>query len=290
MIHILGATGRCGAALCRALTAAREPFVPIIRNPTKWMALGLPGAARVADLRCSDATRNALRGAGYVLACVHASWTPAILAAAAKTTPLVLMGSTRRFSRWPDAHGDGVRAGEAALLASGRSGIMLHPTMIYGTEGENNVQRLAALMQRLPVAPLPAGGRALVQPIHQEDVTRCLLAALRHPVSKPETLVIAGPKPMPYRDFLRAVAQASGIAAPPILPVPATLLRLLAPVSRLLPGMPVITADEIRRLSEDKAFDIGPMRTALGVHPIPLADGLARAFIAPPESDLYPAR
>ena len=37
--------------------------------------------------------------------------------------------------------------------------------MIYGAEGEDNVRRLAALLRRLPVVPLPEGGRALVQPI-----------------------------------------------------------------------------------------------------------------------------
>ena len=33
-------------------------------------------------------------------------------------------------------------------------------------------------MRRLPLAPLPGGGRALVQPIHQDDVTASLRAAL----------------------------------------------------------------------------------------------------------------
>ncbi|MCB4825475.1 NAD(P)H-binding protein [Roseicella aerolata] len=284
VIHVIGATGRSGLALCRALAAAGEDFVPVLRDAARWQALGLPGMPRLADLRDPAALRAALRGAGRVAACTHARWTPAILAATEPATPLVLMGSTRRFSRWPDAHGDGVRAGEAALLASGRPGIMLHPTMIYGAEGENNVQRLAALMRRLPVAPLPAGGAALVQPIYQEDVTRCLLAALRRPLAGPETLVIAGPEPVPYREFLRQVARAAGLRPPPVLSIPAMPLRLLAPLSRLVPGLPTIGADEIRRLTEDKAFEIGPMRAALGVSPIPLAEGLARTFAAgPPE-------
>jgi nucleoside-diphosphate-sugar epimerase len=188
------------------------------------------------------------------------------------------MGSTRRYSRWPDAHGDGVRAGEAAFLASGRRGVMLHPTMIYGAEGEDNVRRLAALIARLPVAPLPGGGRALVQPIHQDDVTRCLMAALQRDWAEATSLVIAGPAPMPYRDFLAAVARAAGLSVPPILPVPALPLRLLAPLTRLIPGLPRIGADEIRRLTEDKAFDIGPMRAQLGIEPIPLAEGLALTF------------
>jgi nucleoside-diphosphate-sugar epimerase len=197
------------------------------------------------------------------------------------STPLVLMGSTRRFSRWPDAHGNGVRAGEAAFLASGRPGVMLHPTMIYGASGENNLQRLVALLQRLPIAPLPAGGRALVQPIHQDDVTRCLLAALRHPWDRPETLVIAGPEPIPYRTFVHAVAVAAGLRPPLVLRVPAALLMLLAPLTHLVPGMPAIGIDEIKRLTEDKAFDIGTMRATLGVQPVPLTQGLARTIARP---------
>lgn len=282
-IALVGATGRSGAALARALAADGTPFIPVARDAATWGALALPGRLRAADLRDAAALRSALAGAERIVSTVHARWTPALLAAAEPGATFVLMGSTRRFSRWPDPHGDGVRAGEAAFLASGRAGVMLHPTMIYGAQGEDNVRRLAALLARLPVAPLPGGGRALVQPVHQGDVTRCLLAALRHPWQGAQTLVIAGPAPMPYRDFLRAVAAAAGLRAPPILPVPALPLRLLAPLARLVPGLPRVTADEIRRLTEDKAFDIAPMRTILGVDPVPLDQGLALTF-GPPQT------
>jgi nucleoside-diphosphate-sugar epimerase len=283
VIAVIGATGRSGAALARALAAAGTPFIPVARDAAAWARLGLPGALRVADLRDAEALKRALAGADRIASTAHARWTPALLAAAEPGATFVLMGSTRRFSRWPDDHGDGVRAGEAAFLAAGRPGVMLHPTMIYGATGENTVQRLAALLARLPVAPLPGGGRALVQPIHQGDVTRCLVAALGHCWDGAQTLVIAGPAPMPYRDFLRAVAAAAGLRAPPILPIPALPLRLAAPLTRLLPGLPSVTADEIRRLTEDKDFDIGPMRRILGVEPIGLAEGLALTF-APPHT------
>lgn len=277
MIAVIGASGRSGTALCRALAAEGLPFIPVVRDATRWT---LPGTPRVADLRDGVGLKRALQGAERVASGAHARWTPAILAAAPPEARLVLMGSTRRFSRWPDDHGDGVRAGEAALLAANRPGVMLHPTMIYGAEGEDNVQRLAALIRRLPVAPLPGGGRALVQPIHQSDVTRALLAALRHPWQRAETLVIAGPEAMSYRDFLRAVAAAAGLRAPPVLPVPGLLLRVLAPLTRILPGLPRIGADEVRRLLEDKNFDIGPMRRVLGITPISLAEGLSYTFSA----------
>ena len=283
MIALVGASGRSGAALARALAAEGIAFIPVVRDRAKWAALGLPGEARIADLRDAAALKAALAGAGRIASTAHARWTPALLAAAGPAASFVLMGSTRRFSRWPDAHGDGVRAGEAAFLASGRRGVMLHPTMIYGAEGEDNVQRLAALLARLPVAPLPGGGRALVQPIHQGDVTRCLLAALRRDWTDGQAIIVAGPAPMAYRDFLAAVARAAGLRVPPILPIPALPLRLLAPLTRLVPGLPRIGGDEIRRLTEDKAFDIGPMRRLLGVAPIPLGEGLALTF-APPQT------
>ena len=193
----------------------------------------------------------------------------------------VFLGSTRKFTRWPDAHGTGVTAGESAFLASGRSGVMLHPTMIYGAAGEDNVQRLAALLRRLPIVPLPGGGRSLVQPIHQDDVTRSIRAALDRDWVGPSSMVIAGPEAVSYADFVRAVAVAARLRRRWILPFPGRLLIALAPLSLGIRGLPNIRPEEVRRLLEDKAFDITEMREVLGIEPVSLGEGLARTFAAP---------
>jgi nucleoside-diphosphate-sugar epimerase len=150
--------------------------------------------------------------------------------------------------------------------------------MIYGAEGEDNVQRLAALLRRLPVVPLPGSGHALVQPIHQDDLADCIRAALERDWSGPQALAVAGPEPVAYADFVRAVAAAAGLARPRLVPLPASLLIAAALPTALLPFVPTIRPAEIRRLLEDKAFDIGPMVATLGVQPISLQDGLARTF------------
>ena len=277
---VIGASGRSGAALCQSLLADGQDYVPVVRSAARWAATGLPGTPRVTDLLDSTLL-TALHDARLVVSCAHARHIPAILAAALHAERFVFLGSTRRFTRWPDAHGLGVQAGEAALQASGRTGVILHPTMIYGAAGEDNVQRLAALLRRLPVVPLPGGGRALVQPIHQSDVTRSLRAAMAVDWAGPQALVVAGPDALPYADFVRAVAAAARLRPPRIVPVPAGLLRALAPLTRL-PGLPRIGADEIRRLGEDKAFAIDDMRRMLGIEPIALAAGLALTFGNPP--------
>jgi nucleoside-diphosphate-sugar epimerase len=283
LVHVIGASGRSGIALVRALLADGIAVRPVVRDLRRWEARMPPPhrlltPARVADITDGFALRQALADATRVVSTAHARTTEWLLDAAPVGARLVLLGSTRRYTRWLDAHGAGVLRGETVFLGSDRRGVMLHPTMIYGAEGENNVQRLAAVLRRLPVVPLPAGGRALVQPIHQDDVTRCVMAALDVAWTEPATLVVAGPVAVPYADFVRAVALAAGLPRPRLVGVPAGVLMALAPVAAMLPWLPSVSADEIRRLQEDKAFDIGPMSATLGVRPIPLDEGLARTF------------
>jgi nucleoside-diphosphate-sugar epimerase len=277
-VHVIGASGRSGAALMRALLAAGTQVIPVVRSAARWQATGIAAAPVLADLGEPAALRVALADAACIVSCAHARHAAAIIGAAPPRARLVLLGSTRKFTRWPDAHGRGVLEGEQAFLASGRAGVMLHPTMIYGAQGEDNVQRLAALLRRLPVVPLPGGGRALVQPIHQDDVTAALKSAIAIEWRRPATLVIAGPAPLPYAGFVRAVARAAGLRPPRIVPVPAGLLRAALPLLRALPFLPRVQPDELRRLLEDKAFDIAAMIATLGVRPMPLEAGLAATF------------
>jgi nucleoside-diphosphate-sugar epimerase len=278
-VHVVGASGRSGVALCRALSRLDIPVVPVVRDAARWRATRLEGEARVADLTGpAEELRAALAGAARVVSTAHARHVPALLAAMPPGTVLVCLGSTRKFTRWPDRHGNGVLAGEAALLASGRDGVMLHPTMIYGAQGENNVQRLAALLRRLPVIPLPGGGRALVQPIHQDDVTRSLVAALHRPWHGPHALVIAGGTRLTYRAFAAMVAGRAGLRPRPVLAVPAWAMMAAAGITRWIPGLPSVETAEIRRLLEDKAFDITEMERELGTVPVPLDEGLASLF------------
>ncbi len=277
-VHVIGATGKSGLAVVRRLRAGGIQVVPVVRNGPAFRALGLDIAPRVADLADARALRAALMDAGAIVNTAHARHTASLLAASPEAARLVLLGSTRRFTRFPDPRAAEVAAGEAAFLASGRAGVMLHPTMIYGAAGERNVQRLADILRRLPIVPLPGGGRNLVQPIYQDDVTAAIVAALGIAWEKPEILVIAGPAPITYADFTRAVAAAAGLRRPRLVPAPGFLLTLAARFGRHVPGVPRVDKEEIRRLLEDKSFDIEPMIARLGIRPTPLAEGLARTF------------
>lgn len=281
-IAVIGASGRSGSALCHSLLAEGYKVIAVVRNRNN-LAPELSrncSAVREADLTDHDRLSAALKDADIVVNTAHARYIPAILAVT--SVPVVALGSTRKFTRWPDAHGNGVLAGERALREDGRPSLLLHPTMIYGAQGENNVQRLAALLKKLPIVPLPDGGRFLVQPIEQRDVTRSVVAAipliLSGAVKGPETLVIAGPDAVTYRKFVSMIAQFSESRKIRIISVPDWCIRMAAYILRKLPGVPRIEDAEIRRLTENKNFDIAPMKERLGVTPISLPEGLSRVF------------
>lgn len=272
-VTVLAATGRLGLALVRRLAAEGTQVIAVGRDQARLDAIRLPGVeTRRADLTDPAALAAALADARLVVSCAHASHLPAILAAlpAGGIERLVMMGSTRRFSAVPDATAQAVRDAEALLAAYPAPSVMLLATLIYGAGG-SVVDRLAQLLRRCPVLPLPGGGRALVQPVHVEDVAAALAAALTRPEAPGAPIVVAGPQAMPYRDMVRAVARSRGLRVA-ILPLPAGPVLLAA---RLLSTLRPLagTSGAIRRLIEDKAFDIGEMRRRLGVEPRPFAPG-----------------
>lgn len=274
-VAVIGAGGRAGATVCRALITAGLPVRAVVRSRARAQAV--PGEAALTVASDPHAQAEACAGARSVVACAPAEATAALIAALPRPAPhCVLLGSTRRYSRIPDPRAEAVRALEAAFTASGIAGVLLHPTMIYGATGENNVRRIAALA-RFGVVPLPGGGRSLIQPVHAEDVARAVVAAVQRRAVAAEPVVLAGPEPLPYAAFVRAVAEAAGRRVR-VLAVPVGLAVALARLGSALPGLPRVTRDEILRLTEDKAFDITPARRLLGFDPMPLEAGLALTF------------
>ncbi len=277
-VAVIAATGRIGRLLVPRLLDRGHEVVAVARDGAKLATLPAAASRRCADIRDRAALAEALAGAAVVVSCARASFVPDILPCLPATpTRLVLLGSSRKFSRFPDDLAEAVARGEAAFLASGVPGVMLHPTMIYGGQGENNLRRLAAAIRAWPAIPLPGGGRSLVQPIHVDDVIAALIAAAFEPRAPGPPLVIAGPRPMSYAEMVRACAAALGRPVR-IVPVPLAIAMALASVTAALPARLRVAPAEVRRLVEDKAFDVADMEARLGVRPMAFADGLARTL------------
>lgn len=275
-IVIFGATGRVGRPLVSAFHQAGHCIVTVGRRN---VALDeLPGETQVFDLSAHDNERDFIRPGDVVINAVHARYTQAIATLCPNDIArYVVIGSTRYLTRFPDEKASEVIAAAQFLEASKLPWVLLHPTMIYGSKGENNVQRMAALIRRFHVIPLPNGGRAMIQPVHVADVVSSILNAAAKPGIDGETIHLGGPAAVSYADFLHAIAAANGTWIR-IVTLPPSLLRLVAGLTGVVPGIPAIRDAEALRLLEDKAVDITAMRALLGVEPRSLEQGLSETF------------
>lgn len=273
-IAVLGATGNVGRALTAALLAQGVEIIAIARALSGLQELGGGVNPRAIDLDGDgEMLREALMGVSCVINVAHARFTRKIIAALPDdAVRLITLGSTRIFTRFPDQKAAQMQEAEAAH-AQGVNGIILHPTMIYGG-ADNNIRRILNIMRWTPLVPLPQWGRALLQPIHRDDVVQCLLAAIRADTGN-APIIIAGAQAMTYARIIQVCGHSAGRRVR-VICVPLWAMLALAWLTRCVPGVPSVTGDEVRRLLEDKAFDIGPMQAQLGVKPCTFEEGLAR--------------
>jgi hypothetical protein len=95
--------------------------------------------------------RDAMEDADVVVSCAHAKFTRSIVEnLPLRPVNLVLMGSAWRYSSVPNKRTDEVRKAEADFMNCAHNGVMLHSTMIYGGNQENNYPKTAWSDPSLP--------------------------------------------------------------------------------------------------------------------------------------------
>jgi nucleoside-diphosphate-sugar epimerase len=166
---------------------------------------------------------------------------------------------------------------------SGRSFLILHPTMIYGAGAQGTVDRILAFIRRFAVVALPKAGRVLVQPIHVDDVVASLAAAALLPDLDPGPIVIAGGQALTYEKLVRMCAKAVGRKVW-IVPAPVGLLLAICGLAERFGVKLPMSRTEVLRLTEDRAFAIDHMVARLGVHPVSFEVGLGKMLAAGQQS------
>jgi nucleoside-diphosphate-sugar epimerase len=266
LIVLFGASSDIGQRLQKKLESAGLEVRRVSRR--------LPDGFR-ADLATVEGVDEAVRGADKVVSCAHARYTEVILKACAPATPVVLTGSTWRFSKVPNPAADQVRAAERLFLASGNPGVMLHSSMIYGGYQERNVQRLVSVLKRFPIIPIPGGGRQLVRPIYVDDLVECMFRAVQKVWDAPTAFAVAGP-PITWRDMAAACAEAMALKRS-FVTIPLSPAITLFEILRWM-GVKAPNPDILRRFSESPEFSTQEMTSLLGVIPRPFEAGIRQAI------------
>lgn len=275
-IFLTGASGRTGSRVLGGLCARGAEVVAHARS--RPVPSGAVEAIR-GDLAALDA--GVLRGVETVVHTAGVALAPALAEAArrAGVRRFLAISSTRRFTRFPDAISREVVAAEEALEAIAREGglsaCILRPSMIYG-DGDRNLTPVARRIARGKPIPLPTRAGA-IQPIRVEDVADATLRALdAWDRVAGRALTVAGPRAISWDEAIGAMGEAVGRRAR-VVHVPAAALLFAARVSSALPFGPTLHPDQVRRMGEDRTFDLAETRAALaGWAPVDIDEGARR--------------
>ena len=290
-VLVLGGTGFVGRHLCEHLNRAGiRATVPTRRlnnaQAVQMLPLVQPLEADVHDaatlaqlLPGHDAVVNliaVLHGSRARFEQVHVE-LPRRLAAAMQASGvrrLVHVSALGASASGPSDYQRSKAAGEAVLQAAGLELTILRPSVIFGAE-DRFLNLFASLQKLFPLMPL-AGSQARLQPVWVGDVARALLHCLLHPATSGQIIECAGPETFSLADLVRLAGRLSGHPRP-VLPLPRALGYAQALLMQLLPGEPLLSADNLRSLEVDNvASGQLPDLRALGIEPQALEPLAAR--------------
>ena len=127
--------------------------------------------------------------------------------------------------------------------------------------------RMIEAVRQWPAVPFVAHPRALLAPVCRDDVVAAMAASLECPAAIGMTYVLAGPEEMTQAVLAERLMRLLGRRRPAV-PVPVSLLRLVAALSRVLRlSRPPFVMDQISRLLCEKQSAIDTARRDLGFTP-----------------------
>ncbi|MCF6225629.1 MAG: hypothetical protein L3J22_04910 [Xanthomonadales bacterium] len=137
---------------------------------------------------------------------------------------------------------------------------ILQPTLVYGCGLDQNISRVAGLIQRFGFIPLASQALGLRAPVHAQDLANLIQQLLQQNPSGQFLWPLAGGSQLSYRQMLESVFTA--LEKPVRFAVlPQWLLRLL---SRMVTDM---NSQMINRQSQDLCVDDAPARSQLHWNP-----------------------
>jgi len=175
-------------------------------------------------------------------------------------------------SRAVGAHGGAYCASklrsEELVRASSLPFTILRPAEVYGSGGDDAITSLERTLRDGRFVPVIGDGRYTVAPVHADDVTAAIGAAVELPGAG-RTYVLAGPESLTFLGLIAHLETRLGVPRRRRVFVPVWCARMMIRVGSAL-GVGGYVPDQVDRLLLDKSVDISAAQHDLGFDPRPL--------------------
>ena len=261
-VAITGGNGFVGTALAELLA----------RNGHEAVRLSRRNGGDVSD---ESAMREGFEGCDAVAHCaginreigaqtyerVHVQGTRNVVSAAreAGVKRIVLVSFLRARPDCGSAYHESKFAAEQVVRDSGIPYVILKPGVIYG-RSDNMLNHLKRSFLTFPVFGFVGMRDKDVAPLHVDDMSRVLLAALTDDRLLNRTFAVTGPETLGLRQAVLRVATVVG-RKPLAFPLPLWFHRLFAIAAELTMRQPVVSRAQVRILSEGVVEPAGDCET-----------------------------
>ncbi len=275
-VLLIGATGFTGQRLYHALKDKAD-VTCFVRQTSDVSSLGSDVKLVYGDLSDVDALKAAMHDMEelvYAAPLEGGHGENAVQAAEASGIGRAIFISTTGILTTLDPELKEKRlAVEKAIQDSSLSWTIIRPTMIYGRAGDRNMERLVRWLKKYPVFFMPGGGKCLQQPVHVDDLVDGIMRAWSKKIARKKIYTMSGKESEPLVDVVKTIAgklhRKVWAISVPIMP----FVLMLRFYERFTYNSN-LKADQIQRLSEDKAFDHDLAKEDLGFKPRTFAEGI----------------
>ena len=265
---VFGGSGQVGARVLARCRALRQPVLALSRHAgrhvsddgVRWIGARLPDA--VPPLPPVAAVLSL--GPLDLFVEWFTRWRPTAAVQVVALSSMSAVSKARSPHRGERELAERMRRAEDALARRcddlGAPWTVLRPTLLWGTGMDRSLSRLARMAMRWRCMPLPQA-RGLRQPVHVDDVAAAVLASLHNADASGSCIECGGGERLAVHELFRRVRD-SVPQRTVALPVPALLLRGVAPMARFSRA-----ASAAARLNDDLLADNARLERVLGVHP-----------------------
>ena len=282
MILVTGATGFVGRRVVERLASNRKNVRALSRGGGAMLPWGVKIA--IGDVLDPQSLTSAMQGVDAVVHLVavirehgdrtfqrvNYEGTKNVLDAAKRAgvdrvVCVSTVGSTSDpevpylYSRW---------MAEQEIASSDLDCTVIRFTIGFG-EGDEFINRLAALVKMSPLTPVVGDGTSEFQPISVDDVARCVVESVERYDLEGKTVDIGGPDYFTYDELVDLVAETLGVKVAKVH-VPECVMTPAATVMESLSPSPPVTREQLKMIAIGENTSLDSVEKNFGFRPLPI--------------------